>query len=201
MATWGTALSAVDSLIASIYPRENDSDHLLWIRGQGVGRPWRTASSPLPPPSASFVVRPQESPQVPHPLGNIDPSEFPNAVQVQLPGRLSTPVCGPVIQAILERAIGRDLYTDFGEEVFFDVTWGLDGQVSIWLIPGPGEPLLEDCRASLDGTLRNSFLVPPGGILIRNAVTRASFLKGAEVDSMGVREVSMELMNILYPSE
>ncbi len=49
--------------------------------------------------------------------------------------------------------------------------------------------------------LRNSILVPPGNTLIGNAVVRASYLEGEHLDSIGVREVSMELMNILYPDQ
>lgn len=201
MKTWGRAFVAADSLIASIFPGRNASDHLLWIRGEGVGRPWRTAPSPLPPPSTSYSVPRPVEPREEHPLSSFRPSAIPNAVRVQLPGRFESQAMAPVLKAVLERMIGRELYTASGENVHFDVECGVAGTVSVWLVGERGESPDGSLISQLEDILRISVLLPPGNTLIGNAVTRASFLEGGKVDSVGVREVSMELMNILYPQD
>jgi len=201
MSTWGSGFAAVDSLISAIYPVRPDSDHLLWIRGDDVGRPWRTAPSPLPPPSASYSVTMPSEPEGEYPLRDFNASSIPNAVSISLPGRLDRLSMAPVLEAVLERVIGRDLHSDTGENLHFDVEVGTSGEVSIWLIGDQGDVPGDDCVSQLDDILRNSLLVPPGSTLIGNAVTRASYLEGEPVDSVGVREVSMELMNILYPEQ
>lgn len=201
METWGRAFAAVDSLIASIYPGRDDSDHLLWIRGEGIGRPWRTAPSPLPPPSASYRVPRPVEPLEEHPLGGFSAAAIPNAVRVRLPGRFENPAMAPVLKAVLERMMGRELYAVSGESFHFDIECDISGTVSVWLVGEWGNPPDEDLVSRLEDILRISVLVPPGNTLIGNAVTRASFLEGGHVDSVGVREVSMELMNILYPQD
>jgi hypothetical protein len=201
MDTWGSGFAAVDSLIAGIHPERSDSDHLLWIRGQDVGRPWRTAPSPLPPPSASYSVAMPCQPQGEHPLGAFRASDIPNAASVILPGRLQNQAMAPVLEAVLERLIGRDLHSGSGENLHFDVECDPSGEVSVWLIRDSGQAPSGECISQLEDILKNSLLVPPGGTLIGNAVTRASFMVGGQVDSAGVREVSMELMNVLYPEQ
>ncbi|MFO8183325.1 MAG: hypothetical protein R6U39_04055 [Candidatus Aegiribacteria sp.] len=201
MDTWGRAFAAVDSLIASIYPRRDDSDHLLWIRGEGIGRPWRTAPSPLPPPSASYSVPRPVEPREEHPLRGFRAAAIPNAVRVHLPGRFENPAMAPVLKAVLERMIGRELYPVSGESAHFDVECDASGTVSVWLIGERGNTPDVSLESRLQDILRISVLVPPGNTLIGNAVTRASYLEGGNVDSAGVREVSMELMNILYPED
>lgn len=201
MDTWGRAFAAVDSLIASIYPRRDDSDHLLWIRGEGIGRPWRTAPSPLPPPSASYRVPRPVEPREEHPLRGFRAASIPNAVRVQLPGRFENPATAPVLKAVLERMIGRELYPVSGESAHFDVECDASGTVYVWLIGEQGNSPDASLVSRLQDILRISVLVPPGNTLIGNAVTRASYLEGGNVDSVGVREVSMELMNILYPED
>jgi hypothetical protein len=200
-ATWGAALGAVDSIIAGIHPLREDADHLLWIRGQGTGRPWRTAPSPTPPPSASYRVLVDLQPTVPSPLNAFSASAIPNALEVTLPGRFTDYSSGPVLEAVLDRMIGRNVHSDTGSGLNYEVRCGMDGSVSLWLVTADGESPDEECVSGVISALRNSLLVPPGNILIDNAVTRASFLEGRRQDSLGVREVSMELMNILYPQQ
>ncbi|MEN8208428.1 MAG: hypothetical protein ABFR50_04170 [Candidatus Fermentibacteria bacterium] len=201
METWGRAISSVEDLIMNIYPLRDDSSHLLWIRGNGTGKPWRTSPSPLPPPSARYMVEMLSHPMAEHPFGNFNPSNIPGAVRIELPGYLSDPRRGPVMKAILERIIGRDVLSGFENEIHFDVECGTMGDVSIWLLNGDGSAIEDTHRSEVFDRLRNSILVPPGNTLIGNALVRASYLKGELLDSIGVREVSMELMNILYPEQ
>ena len=199
--TWGRAISSIENLIVNLYPLREDSGHLLWIRGNGTEKPWRTSPSPLPPPSARYPVAMTMRPIVEHPLGNFNASNIPCAVVIELPGRLSDPQRGPVMKAILERIIVRDVISEFENEIHFDVECGIMGDVSIWLINGDGSTIQDTHRSEVFERLRNSILVPPGNTLIGNAVVRASYLEGEPMDSIGVREVSMELMNILYPDQ
>ncbi len=201
METWGRAISDVESLIVNLYPLREDSEHLLWIRGNGTEKPWRTSPSPLPPPSARYQVEMTMHPIAEHPLRDFNASNIPCAVEIELPGRLSDPQRGPVMKAILERIIGRDVLSGFENEIHFDVECGIMGDVSIWLINGDGSAIQDTHRSEIFERLRNSILVPPGNTLIGNAVVRASYLEGEPLDSIGVREVSMELMNILYPDQ
>ena len=199
MDTWGSAFAAVDSMVASGQELLDDPGHLLWIRGSDYGRPWRTAPSPMPPPSASYSVPAPSAPAADHPLKDFSASNIPNAARVALPGRLTSLSIAPVIEAVLERMVGRDLHANTGGELFFDVESRPSGEVSIWLIGSDGRSPGDSCLALLDDILMNSILVPPGRTLIGNCLVRASYLAGRPVDSVGVREISMELMNILYP--
>jgi hypothetical protein len=201
METWGRAISYVENIIVDIYPLQEDSSHLLWIRGNGTDKPWRTSPSPLPPPSARYQVEMLNHPLEGHPLRDFNASNIPYAVKIELPGYLSNPQRGPVMKAILERIIGRDVLSGFENEIHFDVECGIMGDVSIWLINGDGSAIQDAHRSEVFERLRNSILVPPGITLIGNAVVRASYLEGQQLDSIGVREVSMELMNILYPDQ
>lgn len=201
METWGRAISSVENLIVDIFPLREDSSHLLWIRGSGTEKPWRTSPSPLPPPSARYQVEMLAPPPEGHPLRDFNASNIPFAVRIELPGNLSNPQRGPVMKAILERIIGRDVLRGFENEILFDVECGIMGDVSIWLINGDGSTIQDAHRSEVFERLRNSILVPPGNTLIGNAVVRASYLEGKQLDSIGVREVSMELMNILYPDQ
>jgi len=201
METWGAAFAAVDSLIAGLYPEVDDSEHLLWIRGEGFGRPWRTAPSPTPPPSASYGVVMPCVPSGPHPLLGLGGSVIPNAERLELPGVLERHSMAPVLEAVLERMIARDLHAGSGQELLFDVEFEAGGTVAVWLVAGGGMNPAANQLDILQDVLRNSLLVPPGRTLIGNSVIRASFMEGRIVDSVGVREVSMELMNILYPEE
>ena len=201
METWGRAISYVENLIVDCYPLREDSSHLLWIRGNGTDKPWRTSPSPLPPPSARYQVDMLAHPLEEHPLRDFNASNIPGMVMIELPGYLSNPQRGPVMKAILERIIGRDVLSGFENEIHFDVECGIMGDVSIWLINGDGSPIQDTHRSEVFERLRNSILVPPGKTLIGNALVRASYLEGVHLDSIGVREVSMELMNILYPDQ
>ena len=201
METWGTAISAVESMIADLYPVRNDSEHLLWIRGSGTEKPWRTSPSPLPPPSAHYQVEMPVQPEGDHPFRDFDASTIPNTVRIDLPGRLLNPQRGPVIESILERIIARDVIPEFEDEIHFDAKCGIAGDVSIWLINVDGTEVTETVKSEVLEKLRNSILVPPGRYMISNALTRASLLEGMILDTIGVREVSMELMNILYPDQ
>ncbi|MCD4701181.1 MAG: hypothetical protein K8S24_04910 [Candidatus Aegiribacteria sp.] len=201
METWGRAISSVESLIVDLYPLREDSDHLLWIRGNGTEKPWRTSPSPLPPPSARYQVEMTMHPIAEHPLRDFNASNIPFAVEIKLPGCLSDPQRGPVMKAILERIIGRDVLSGFENEIHFDVEYDIMGKVSIWLINGDGSAIQDTHRSEVFERLRNSILVPPGNTLISNAVVRASYLEGEPLDSIGVRDVSMELMNIVYPDQ
>ncbi len=201
METWGRAISYVENLIVDIYPLREDSSHLLWIRGNGTDKPWRTSPSPLPPPSARYQVDMLAHPLEEHPLRDFNASNIPGAAKIELPGFLTDPQRGPVMKAILERIIGRDVLPGFENEIHFDVECGIMGDISIWLINGDGSAMGDTHRSEVFERLRNSILVPPGNTLIGNAVVRASYLEGVRQDSIGVREVSMELMNILYPDQ
>ncbi len=201
METWGRAIAAVENLIVDIYPLREDSDHLLWIRGSGTEKPWRTSPSPLPPPSAQYPVAMTVQPMEGHPLRDFNASNIPLAAEIELPGRLSDQQRGPVMKAVLERIISRDVLSGFENEILFDVECGIMGDVSIWLINGDGSAIQDTHMSEVLERLRNSILVPPGNTLINNAVIRASYLEGEPLDSIGVREVSMELMNILYPDQ
>lgn len=201
METWGKAFSSVEDLIVDLYPLREDSEHLLWIRGSGNEKPWRTSPSPLPPPSAQYQVEMTVQPITGHPLRDFNASNIPLAIEIELPGRLSDPLRGPVMKAVLERIIGRDVLSGFENEIHFDVECGIMGEVSLWLINGDGSAIGDTHRTEVFERLRNSILVPPGNTLIGNAVVRASYLEGELLDSIGVREVSMELMNILYPDQ
>ncbi len=200
MNTWGLALSMVDSLIADLYPLRQDPGHLLWIRGSGTAPPWRSSSSPTPPTSAEYVIAlPDNSATVSMP-GIDDPSTIPAIVEIELPGKLSSPANGAIIEAVLERIIGRDFISQLEDEVYFDVVCGNAGEVSIWLVnQDEDEPLRDDDFQVVLETLRNSILVPPGHILIRNAAIRASLLQGRVQNPPNVYVISMELMNILFP--
>lgn len=199
MNTWGRAFSAVDNIIAQGHPVREGSGHLLWIRGDGTGRPWRTAPSPLPPPSAYYTVGMPLEPSGEHPLRELNASSVPNASVVRLPGRLIDPDRGPLLKAVLERIIGRDLHPGSGGNVHFDVEYDREGHVSIWLIGEDGHPVPDGLLAEVHEILRNSVLVPPGRSLVRNAAVRASYLVGEVLEPVGVRTVSVELMSLLYP--
>jgi len=75
------------------------------------------------------------------------------------------------------------------------------GDVSIWMINTDGTAIQDTLKSKVLVELRNSILVPPGRLMIENALVRASFFEGMMMDEIGVREVSMELMNILYPDQ
>ncbi len=199
--TWGAGVSAVENLILGIYPLREDSEHLLWIRGSGTGEPWRTSPSPLPPPAALYQIDMPDVQTEEHPLRSFDASKIPDAVELQLPGRLSNPLYAPVMESVLERIIGRDVLSEFEDEIHYDVHCSVSGEVSIWLINGDGTSIHDSHKSEIHEMLRHSILVPPGRTLIGNAVVRASCLEGEPLDSIGVREVSMELMNILYPDQ
>lgn len=201
MITWGAAFAAVDSLITRLYPEREDSDHLLWIRGEGVGRPWRTAPSPTPPPSAAYGVPMPCEPSGEHPLLGLSGADIPNARRLVLPGRLERQSMAPVLEAVLERMIARDLHAGSGAHLLFDVESEAGGAVAVWLVAEGGVAPAQEHVEMLHEVLRNSLLVPPGRTLIGNAVIRASYMEGRMVDSVGVREVSMELMNILYQEQ
>ena len=147
------------------------------------------------------MVEMLDHPLAEHPLRDFNASNIPNAVKIELPGYLSDPQRGPVIKAILERIIGRDVVSGFENEIHFDVECGIMGDVSIWLLNADGSAIADTHRSEVYERLCNSILVPPGSTLIGNAVVRASYLEGVQLDSICVREVSMELMNILYPDQ
>jgi len=197
--TWGSAISAVEEIITNIYPLREDSDHLLWIRGSGTNIPWRTSPSPIPPPSVLYQIEMPGEPAAGHPFSDFDASSIPGAVEIELPGRLAYPHRGPVMESVLERIISRDVLSGSDDEIHFDVQCGTMGEVSIWLVNADGTEIQEARRSEILERLRSSVLVPPGGFLIGNAVLRASYIEGESVTPLGVREVSMELMNILYP--
>jgi hypothetical protein len=201
METWGGAISAVEDLIVNLYPMREDSEHLLWIRGNGTMKPQRTSPSPLPPPSAQYQVEMPLQLEDEYPFKDFDASIIPNAINLELPGRLSNPHRGPVVKSVLERIIGRDVLSGFENEILFDVQCSVMGDVSIWLINADGTAIQDTIKSEILENLRNSILVPPGRIMIENASVRASFFEGALMDTIGVREVSMELMNILYPDQ
>lgn len=201
MKTWGCAISAVENLIVNLYPVREDSDHLLWIRGNGTENPRRTSPSPLPPPSSQYPVEMPLQPESEYPFSDFDVSFIPNAISIELPGRLSNPQRGPVMKSILERIIGRDVLSGFEDEIHFDVQCSIMGDVFIWLVNADGTAIQDTLRSEVFESLCNSILVPPGRIMIENALVRASFFEGRLMDEIGVREVSMELMNILYPEQ
>ncbi len=201
METWGGAISAVEDLIVSLYPIRDDSEHLLWVRGNGTLKPRRTSPSPLPPPSSQFRVEMPLQPESEYPFSDFDASAIPNAVKIELPGRLANPQRGPVMKSVLERIIGRDVLSGFEDEILFDVQYGIMGDVSIWMINADGTVIQDTLRSEVLERLRNSILVPPGRFMIENALVRASFFEGTLIDTIGVREVSMELMNVLYPDQ
>lgn len=201
METWGGAISAVEDLIVNLYPIRDDSEHLLWIRGNGTTKPQRTSPSPLPPPSSQYRVETPLQPEGEYPFSDFDASTIPNAVNIQLPGRLSNPQRGPVMKSVLERIIGRDVLSRFEDRILFDVQYSIMGDVSIWMINTDGTAIQDTLKSKVLVELRNSILVPPGRLMIENALVRASFFEGMMMDEIGVREVSMELMNILYPDQ
>jgi hypothetical protein len=201
METWGSAISAVEDLIVNLYPLREDSKHLLWIRGNGTEKPRRTSPSPLPPPSSQYRVEIPLQPEGEYPFSDFDASAIPNVVKIELPGRLSNPQRGPVMKSVLERIIGRDVLSGFEDEILFDVQCGIMGDVSVWLVNADGTVIPDIVRSEVLERLRNSILVPPGKHMIENALVRASFFEGRPMDPIGVREVSIELMNILYPEQ
>jgi hypothetical protein len=199
--TWGSAVNAVEGIITDIYPPTEDSNHLLWIRGSGTQKPWRTSPSPVPPPSVLYQIEMPEEAAPENPLNQFDASSIPGAVEIELPGRLAYPQRGPVMESILERIISRDVLSGSEDEIHFEVQCGTMGNVSIWLVNSNGTEIQEARKSEILERLRNTVLVPPGGFLIGNAVLRASYIEGEEIAPLGVREVSMELMNILYPDQ
>jgi len=201
METWGRAISEVERLILEMYPLRGDSEHLLWIRGNGTEKHWRTSPSPHPPPSAQYQIDISIQPEAAHPLREFDASAIPEAARIQLPGRLSIPSRGPVMESVLARIISRDVLTELEEDIHFDVQCDITGNVSIWLINADGTAIQDTGAAEIIEKLRNSILVPPGRYMISNALLRASLIEGTELDTIGVREVSMELMNILFPDQ
>ena len=200
MNTWGLALSAVDSLIANIYPVRQDPGHLLWIRGSGTAPPLRSSSSPAPPIAAEYVIAlPDSSAAISMP-GIDDPSTIPSIAEIELPGKLSSSGNGAIIEAVLERIISRDVISQFDDEIYFDVVCGDEGKVSVWFVnKDEGESRRDDDFQMVLEILQNSILVPPGHILIRNAAIRASLLEGRLQNPPNVYVISMELMNILFP--
>jgi len=195
---WGYAFARIDSLIAGIYPLEEKDDHLLWIRGSGTGRPWRL--SPVPIPSAAiYRIEMPRDPASPFPLGNLDASAIPGAVRIALPGRITDIAEAPVMESILERIVFSVLRANFFFEIYFDVDIEVDGTVDIWLVAEEDDSIDEEWLSSLQEMLTIAVLVPPGSRLLHNSWTRASFIQGFKVDSLTVREASMQLMNIFYP--
>ncbi len=199
METWGRAISSVENMIVNLYPLREDSGHLLWIRGNGTENPWRTSPSPLPPPSATVKIEMPVQPEAEYPFNDFNASAVPNAVEIQLPGRLSNPQRGPVMESVLYRIISRDVLSEFDKEILFEVQSDILGNISIWLVSADGSVLQDSVRSEVLDKLRNAILVPPGKLLIENAMVRASLIEGSTMDTVGVREVSIELMNILYP--
>ena len=201
METWGCAISAVENLIVNLYPVRDDSEHLLWIRGNGTENPRRTSPSPLPPSSTRYRVEMPLQLEDEYHFRDFDASIIPNVISIELPGRLSNSQRGPVMKSVLERIIGRDVLSGFEDEILFDVQCSIMGDVSIWMINADGTVIQDTIKSEILENLRNSILVPPGRLMIENALVRASFFEGRLMDEIGVREVSMELMNILYPEQ
>ena len=201
METWGRAISTVENMIVNLYPIKEDSGHLLWIRGNGTENPWRSSPSPLPPPSATVKIEMPVQPETEYPFSDFNASAIPNAVEIELPGRLSNPQRGPVMESVLDRIIGRDVLSGFDKDILFEVQSDVMGNISIWLVNADGSAVQDGDRSKVLDKLQNAILVPPGKLLIENTLVRASFLEGSIMDSIGVREVSIELMNILYPGQ
>ncbi|MBD3279041.1 MAG: hypothetical protein GF388_12135 [Candidatus Aegiribacteria sp.] len=197
MAAWGSIFTRVDSLIADIYPPDRSDGHLLWIRGQGAALPWRTASSPSPPPSAHYRISMPDVLPENYLSGEMDVTGIPNAISFDLPGDMEDPSRGSIIEAVLERIIMRDVLPEIESPVHFDVRSDLSGSVQVWITEQGGQPdtdMIDDFLLNLS----SSVLVPPGAKMVHNAWVRASILQGVPIDSIGVRETSMELMQLLF---
>jgi hypothetical protein len=197
--SWGAALAAVDSLIASMLPVRQDPGHLLWVRGEGEGSlpPFRTAPSPPTPASVLHPITMPEGWNGTAMAGKGDPSTIPGITGIELPGLMEDPSLGPVISAVLERVLASGVIPLLGFDALFEVGYDDDGRITVWLVAPGGATLPEGAREMLLNALRDALLIPPGERLIGNAAVRASLLLGRTLDATPQNEVARELMHLL----
>jgi len=203
MGTWGAALGAIDSLIASLLPLRDDPGHLLWVRGEGQGAmpPFRTAPSPPTPASVLHRFSMPEGWTGTAMAGRGDPSTIPGIERIELPGSLEDPELGQVISAVLERVLASGVIPLLPYDALFEVGYETDGRITVWLVAPGGAVLPDGAREMLLDGLRDAILLPPGETLIGNASVRASLLLGRTLEETPQNEVARELMHLVGSSQ
>ncbi len=201
-ATWGTVLSAVDTLVARLHPLSEEEGHLLWLRGSGSGDglSMRHAPAPNPPFSpAAEVDAPEGWTGEPMPDAG-DLSGLPGAVPVQLPGSAGDAELIPLLASVLNRMVGSVVLPELPCDALFEVHGTGDGRLVLVLVPLEEAAPEDDIAGAALEALEEAVLVPPGETLIGNASVRTAILTGTGSDPPAPHRIGMALHMLMSPT-